>query len=317
MPTLVTGGAGFVGQHLLRALLGAGEELVATTMHATSPEPSVLTPAEVERIRWLTMDLTDAASVERAVRDAGPDRIYHLAAQSSVGGSLADPIGTWNVNAMGTLRLLQAVRSQARSGCRLVLISSAEVYGDVPEPEQPIREDRPISPRNPYGASKAAAEIAALQGDGGDAVEVVIARSFNHIGPGQDARFAIPSFASQIRSTRAGESGATLRVGNLSARRDLLDVRDVVEAYRILMARGRAGERYNVCGGVAFSMRELLDRMIARSAKDLRVEVDPARLRPVDTPLLLGDASKLRALGWAPGIAIDRTLDDLLREVPA
>ena len=238
------------------------------------------------------------------VERAAPQQVYHLAGQASVAGSFSDPLGTWDVNATGTLRLAQALPEAVR----LLVVSSAEVYGVVPDDEQPIGEDRPLRPCNPYAASKAAAEMAALQARG----PVVVARSFNHTGPGQDERFALASFARQLAEIREGHGEPVLRVGNLSARRDLLDVRDVARAYVRLMDQGEAGQVYNVCSGHAVSMSDAVEQLIALSGTGARLEVDPERVRPVDLPLLCGSGARLRALGWAPEIAFRHTLADLL-----
>ncbi|HEY7769234.1 GDP-mannose 4,6-dehydratase [Longimicrobium sp.] len=298
MRVLVTGAAGFAGTWLVRALLEDGHTVVATRQEG---HPS---PADEGGVEWISLDVTSAESVEAAVARAAPEQVYHLAGQASVAGSFNDPLGTWDVNATGTLRLARALPADAR----LLLVSSAEVYGVVPEEEQPIREDRPLQPCNPYAASKAAAEMAALQARG----PVVVARSFNHTGPGQDERFALASFARQLAEIRAGRGEPVLRVGNLSARRDLLDVRDVARAYVRLMNEGEAGQAYNVCSGHAAAMSDAVEQLIALSGTGARLELDPERVRPVDVPLLCGSGARLRALGWAPEIAFRDTLADLL-----
>lgn len=299
MRVLVTGAAGFAGTWLVRALLADGHSVVATSTDGV-PAPA-LADAGAE---WAALDVTSGDSVAAAVDGARPDQVYHLAGQASVAGSFSDPVGTWDVNATGTLRLASALPE----GARLLLVSSAEAYGVVPDDEQPIGEDRPLRPCNPYAASKAAAEFAALQSRAG----VVIARSFTHTGPGQDGRFAVASFARQLAQIRERGGEPVLRVGNLSARRDLLDVRDVVRAYATLMARGEPGQAYNVCSGRAVTMSDAVQELIGISGTDARLEVDPARARPVDIPLLCGDNARLRALGWAPEIPFRDTLADLL-----
>ena len=255
----------------------------------------------------MPLEVTSEGSVAAAMDAARPQAVFHLAGQASVGESFNDPLGTWDVNATGTLRVACALPE----GARLLLVSSAEAYGVIPEHQQPISEDRPLRPTNPYASSKAAAEMAALTA-GSRGVEVVVARSFNHTGPGQDVRFALPSFARQLAAIRAGEAEPLLRVGNLSARRDMLDVRDVVRAYVRLVEAGEPGGVYNVCSGQARSMAEAVDELVDLSGTRARVEVDPARVRPVDVPLLLGDNARLRALGWTPAVSFRQTLSDLL-----
>jgi GDP-4-dehydro-6-deoxy-D-mannose reductase len=298
---LVTGAGGFVGAYLVRSLVADGVEVFAGSLDGAPPA------GDTAGARWLSLDVTSAASLEAAVAEARPDAVYHLAAQASVASSFADPVATWESNATGTLRVLDALPA----GTRLVLSSSAEVYGVVPDAEQPISEDRPLRPANPYAASKAAAEMACVAA-AARGVEAVIARSFNHTGPGQDPRFALASWARQIAAIRAGDAEPVLRVGNLEARRDLLDVRDVVRAYRRLAEHGVPATAYNVCSGAASSMREVLDMLVELSGAEVRVEVDPERVRPVDVPLLLGDPERMRLLGWTPDIPLRQTLADLL-----
>lgn len=289
---------------MLRALVDRGHEVWAGSVDGT-PLPG--TP--LAEVRWTELDVTSDLSVAAAVSEARPEGVLHLAGQASVGASFADPLATWEVNATGTLRLLSALAE----GTRFLLASSAEVYGVVPEEEQPIREERALRPPNPYAASKAAAEMAAVQASLSGRVAAVVARSFNHTGPGQDTRFALPSFARQLAAMREGVGERVLRVGNLEARRDFLDVRDVVRAYVVLLEHGVAGEVYNVCSGRAHRLRDVVDAMVALTDAAIRVEVDPARVRPVDVPLLRGDAARLHSLGWMPRIALEETLRDLLR----
>lgn len=315
MRVLVTGAAGFVGQHLIRHLLEEGCSVFGGTQGGEPPRESTLSEQELRRVRWLPLDVTADDSVSSVVRESAPDRVYHLAGQSSVADSFSRPLDTWDVNATGTLRLLCSLAELTGSGTRVLLASSAEVYGKVPEAEQPIPEDRPLRPASPYAASKAAAEMAARQASATRGPQVVVARSFTHTGPGQDRRFALPSFAHQLAEVRAGRCEPVLHVGNLAVRRDILDVRDVVRAYRCLVERGQAGEAYNVCSGEAHELDRTVEQMIELSETGTRIEVDPERFRPIDLPLLVGDGSRLRALGWAPEIPLRQTLRDLVAAV--
>ncbi len=311
---LVTGAGGFVGQHLIRELLAADHSVFGGTQDGAPPAEGVLPAAEAGRVCWLPLDVTSGGSVADAVARSRPDHVYHLAGQSSVALSFSSPVDTWDVNATGTLRLTCALAEAGLRDTRVLLASSADVYGPVPEDEQPIRESRPLNPASPYAASKAAAEMAAGQASGSGGPAVVVARSFVHTGPGQDSRFAIPSFAHQLAGVRAGRCEPTLRVGNLAVRRDVLDVRDVVRAYGCLVERGEPGGVYNVCSGEAHELRAMVEEMIELSGTGARIEVDPERIRPVDLPLLVGDGSRLRALGWEPRIPLRRTLADLLAD---
>ena len=293
MRVLVTGSRGFVGRWLTRHLVDEGDEVVEL-------------PAGI--------DVADRVALVEAVRSVSPEAVYHLAGLASVAGSWADPEATYQVNTVGVAHLCEAV-----SGCspvpRVLLVSSAEVYGRVPAAELPIGEDRPFAPVSPYAASKAAAELIGLQAWLGRGVEVVRARPFNHTGPGQRADFVVPALARQVCDAVAAGTGR-IAVGNLAARRDLTDVRDVVRAYRLLVGHGEPGGVYNVCRGASVPISEVLDRLLALSGARLQVEVDPARLRPSDVPELRGDPLRLHAAtGWTPGIDLDDTLGDVLAEL--
>lgn len=299
-----------MAQYLVRELVAEGYDVYGGTLDGEPPELHGLAPEQRRYATWLPLDVTSDESIAAALRTARPNVVFHLAAQSSVRGSFADPISTWSINATGTLRLLERVRLDVPTNPVVLLVSSAEVYGVVPAARQPIAETATLRPITPYGASKAAAEMAAVQ-VAAAGLRVVIARSFNHTGPGQDERFALASFGRQLR-----EMGTTpdpvLRVGNLTARRDFLDVRDVVRAYVLLAERGESGTAYNVCSGRAWSLAEVVETMAERSRTGARIDVDPERVRPVDTPLLLGDPARLHALGWTPQIPLRETLADLV-----
>lgn len=293
MRALVTGGHGFVGRWLTAHLTACGDEVIA--------------PPAGE------LDVTDAAAVRAAVAAAQPEAVYHLAGFAHVGESWQRPEDAFVVNALGTLHVLEGARL-AGTDPRVLVVSSAEVYGSVTPDELPITESSPLRPVSPYAASKAAAELLAAQAHLGRGQPVLVARPFNHVGPGQLPTFVVPAFARRIsRALAAGNS--TLAVGNLSARRDLTDVRDVVRAYRLLIERGPAGGTFNVCTGVDVAIEALVQRMLDLAGADLRLVVDPALVRPADVPVLRGDASVLRAAtGWEPEIALEQSLQEVLAE---
>ncbi len=291
MRAFVTGGHGFVGPHLLAHLEASGDDVVA--------------PHQNE------VDLDDQDAITKAVVDAQPDAIYHLAALAHVGESWANPARTFDVNAVGTLRLLEAARLVDPKP-RVLLIGSAEVYGPVTPAEVPIEETRPLNPVTPYAVSKVAAEYLGIQYYAGFDVPVLRARSFNHIGPGQAGRFLVSDLASRIAEAKKTGEGV-LRVGNTSPRRDYTDVRDVVRAYRLLITAGEAGEAYNVCSGVDVSVAQLAHKLLELAGVDLAIETDPSLLRPIDVPVLVGSNKKLRqATGWSPSYSLDDTLQAVL-----
>jgi GDP-4-dehydro-6-deoxy-D-mannose reductase len=288
---LVTGVSGFVGSRLARLLLARGDR-VAGTYLAERPE--------LPGVELFEADLLDGPALERAVAAADPEAVVHLAGLSHVGEAWHRMPEYVEVNVGGTANLLVAA-----AGRRVVVASSAEAYGPVPEAEQPIREERPLDPRSPYGLTKEATERLALP------LGAVVMRPFNLVGPGQAPQFALPAFAVQLAAIERGEQEPVLRVGNLSARRDFVHVDDGAEALALLIARGEPGRVYNVASGVATSIAEALARLQEISGVAADVVEEPARMRPVDLPLLKGDAGRLRALGWAPR----RTLDDALADL--
>lgn len=301
MRVLVTGASGFVGGHLVAALRARGHDVVRADRAPPAGDHDTL-----------PLDVTDSLAVRGVVELARPDAIAHLAAQAFVPASLADPDATFDVNAHGTLRLLDAVRRLADQGApppRVLVVSSGDVYGAQPRAALPLRETTAPLPRSPYAASKVAAEALALAYARSFGADAVVTRAFNHVGPGQDERFAVVAFAMQIARAAAGGEPRML-VGNLDASRDFLDVRDVCDAYALLLeGGGAAGEIYNVCSGTATTMREILRRLIELARVPVEVREDPARLRPADVPVSAGDASKLReATGWTPRIPLTAAL---------
>jgi GDP-4-dehydro-6-deoxy-D-mannose reductase len=305
---LVTGASGFVGRHLLALLAPSGASILAWGGPGPDGAPFVEAP-DTSGVTWVGVDVLDARAVEAAVAATPPDVVYHLAGAAQVGGSWDRAGETLAVNVAGTHHLLDALRRHAPAA-RVLVSGSALVYRPA---DRALREDDPLGPANPYGLSKLAQEMRALRAWQDDGQAVVVTRSFNHVGPGQTPAFFAPSFARQVAAIEAGRQPPVIEVGNLEARRDLMDVRDTVRAYRTLMAGGQAGRVYNVCAGRAHRVGDLLEGLVARAGIPIAVRVDPARLRPNDTPLVLGDPSRIRGeLGWAAEVPFERTLDDVL-----
>ncbi len=285
----LTGGTGFVGDWLLRHLSDAGDTCIA-------PGPEI--------------DVTDPALIAADLKAALADVVYHLAALTHVGQSWLEPAETFRVNAMGTLNLLEAAAS-----CEVppvvVLVSSAEVYGPAPATET-LDEHAELRPVTPYAVSKVAAEFLGLQAFLGRGLPVVRARAFNHVGPGQVDDFVVSALARRMVEAEL-HNGGDVQVGNLAASRDFTDVRDVVRAYRLLATNGVAGEAYNVCSGRAISIAALAAQMAGLLSCEVRFVQDPDLFRPVEVPVLVGDASKLvAATAWQPTIELATTLADVL-----
>jgi len=298
---LVTGAAGFAGSHLVDRLSGDGADLVAWHRPGGAP------PRAVPRTRWEAVDLLDADAVAAAIARLRPSAVYHCAGAAHVGRSWDSSESTFATNVRGTHHLLQALEG-AGADSRVLIPSSALGYANANEA---LTEEHPLLPGSPYALSKLAQEMLGRRTNG--PLGVTIARSFNHVGPRQDPQFVASGFARRIADIEKGRWDPEISVGNLDACRDLTDVRDTVRAYTLILERGTPGRPYNVCSGRAIAMRHLLDLLLARARVPVTVKVDPARYRPNDTPLLLGDPSRLHAdLGWTAEIPLEQTLDDLL-----
>jgi GDP-4-dehydro-6-deoxy-D-mannose reductase len=302
---LVTGAAGFAGSHLLDLLLKDGIRVVAWRR----PGIGAATQAQYPSIDWSEIELLDRSTVHARIRDLGPGVIYHLAGAPHVGQSWETSADTLAINVLATDHLLEALRL-AGLRSRVVIPSSAYVYRAA---DRALHEDDPLDSSSPYAFSKIGTELAGARAARYDGIEVVLARAFNHIGPRQDPSFFSSSVARQIAMIEAGRAEPVIVVGNLEAKRDFTDVRDTVRAYQALAKRGRPGQVYNVCSGRAYAVRELLDRMLALARGPIAVKTDPARLRAHDTPLLLGDPTRIKAeTGWEPVISLQQTLQDLV-----
>ncbi len=297
---LVTGAAGFAGGHLLEQLAGS-TDLVGWSR---SDPPPQLAPLA----RWQRVDILDGGKVYDALRALRLHAIFHLAGQPHVGESWHDTAGPLAANVLGTHRILDAV-DRLGFHCRVLVAGSAQVYASSTEP---ISEDGAIAPSSPYALSKLAQEQLALRAGTGQ-MEVIVTRPFNHTGPRQKPSFLAPGVARQVAQIERGELDPVIKVGNLDPIRDLFDVRDVVRAYAALMTHGVPGSVYNVASGVPRPVRAIVEALVARARVPIRIEQDPARFRPNDVPVLVGNASRLKnATGWRPEIPFERMIDDLL-----
>lgn len=308
MKILITGIRGFAGSHLTEYLHSLGGIAVAGLDLAPWPEDG----EAGERPQIHCCDLGDAAAVAAALEKEQPDAVIHLAARAQVAGAWENSASIMQTNVVCTQTLMEVIHEKAPQA-RVLLISSSEVYGKASPAEMPFTEESHLRPGNPYSTSKMAQEFIGLQYHEAFGAPVVIARPFNHIGPGQVGDFAVASFARQIAEIEAGLREPVMRVGNLESARDFTDVRDIVKAYHLILTAGRPGERYNVCSGAARRISEVLEMLIGLARVKPEVQPIPELMRPSDTPLVIGDSSRLRELGhWQPEIPIEKSLADAL-----
>ncbi|XEC93403.1 GDP-mannose 4,6-dehydratase [Paenibacillus tarimensis] len=309
MKALVTGITGFVGSHMAEYLLNRNVEVVGTIRQRS----------RMDHIRHLIKDLElvecelkDPFSVETLIGNAKPDLIFHLAAQSFVPTSWNSPIDTILNNIAGEVNILEAVR-RFDMDTKIQLACSSEQYGHVEPHETPIKESNPLRPLSPYAVSKVAQEYLGYQYHKSYGLHIVPTRTFNHTGPRRGENFVTSNFSKQIAEIEKGKKAPVLSVGNLDAKRDFTDVRDVVRAYWLALEKGVAGETYNIASGTCLTIREMLDLLLSKSKVEIKVRQDPARLRPSDVEILLGDYSKFnQQTGWKPEIPFDQTMQDLL-----
>jgi len=307
MRALITGMNGFAGGHLAEHLLARGWQVSGIGLSG-----EIHLQVLEGRVQPFAADLLDAAATRAALDEAAPDVIFHLAAQSHVPTAFDDPEATISNNLLAQLRLLEVVR--ARGGDPVVVVAcTGEEYGAVRPSDLPVNEATPLRPNNPYALSKVAQDMLALQYFLSYGIRTIRLRLFNHIGPRQSDSFVVPAFAHQIARIEAGKQEPVVRVGNLDARRDFTDVRDVVRAYELAALHGEAGEVYNIGSGHPVAIRELLDMLLELSRVEIAVEPDPERMRPSDVPVIACDASRFHArTGWTPAIPLRQSLTDIL-----
>jgi GDP-4-dehydro-6-deoxy-D-mannose reductase len=305
---LITGCTGFVGKYVVAACRRCypDAKLFGLASHRASA------PHRTDDLTLLRADITQRDAVQPIVAQARPDLVIHLAAQSSVATSWKDPLTTLRVNAEGTVHLFEAIRAEHLSP-RILLVGSGELYGMIHPEDNPIREECPLRPANPYAVSKATQDLYGYQYFVAYGLPIIRMRPFNHFGPGQPPTFVIARFARQIALIEAGKAEPRLSVGNLQAQRDFLPVEDVVMAYMALAEHGQPGEAYNIGSGQAYSIRAILDQLLSLARFPIEVYQDPALLRPVDVPLLQADTSRLRAhTGWQPALSFAEALQHTL-----
>src|SRR5712664_2628239 len=310
MRILITGITGFVGSHLAEFALARGVDVFGSVRWRSKMEHI---EGFRDRVTLIESDLRDLLSVRTVLEQARPDYIIHLAAQSFVHASWQTPVETFYTNVVSQMNLFEVMR-QLGSSARFLVIGSSEEYGLVEPDELPIRETNPLRPLSPYAVSKVTQDLMGFQYFKSYGLDIVRARAFNHSGPRRGEVFATSSFAKQIAEAEAGLREPFVSVGDLKPTRDFSDVRDIVQGYWTLLERGTAGEVYNLCSGVDWSIERMLNFLMSQSTLDrLEIRPDPARLRPSDVPTLRGCAEKIQhAVGWTPRIPLEQTLGDLL-----
>ena len=305
MKAMIIGAAGFVGKYLIDNLLDAGWNVSATRL------PSETVNA---RVPVYELDILEDLAIGKLLEKVKPECIFHLAALSSVADSWENPALTVDVNIKGSVNLLEAVRRMQKPA-RVLLIGSGEEYGYISPEDLPINEETLLRPGNIYAATKAAQGMLGQIYARAYGLEIIIIRAFNHAGPGQSDAFVVSNFCKQVAMVEKGLHAPIIKVGNLEAKRDFTDVRDVVRAYRMLADKGRSGVVYNVGSGKAISIGEILNKILSLSKREITVEQDPSRMRPSDTPVIEADISRLyESTGWVPEIPVEKTIMDALNE---
>jgi GDP-4-dehydro-6-deoxy-D-mannose reductase len=310
MRVLITGANGFVGRHLTRLCLAQGCEVFGTYRHRSDGH----TPAQPESdVSYIEMELNDAGSVQRAVRESTPELLFHLAGWSFVRGSMTAPGETLTTNIIGQLNLFESLLELQLRTVRILVVGSCEEYGRVEQDELPVTELNPFRPTTPYGVSKVAQDLLAAQYHASENLDAVRVRSFHLTGPLSSDLYVVSSFARQIAEIEAGFREPVMKVGNLDVVRDFTDVRDAVRGYWLLLEKGVGGDAYNLGSGRPVSIKGIVDMLLGHARVPIDVQVDPGRLRTTDPPALICDATKLtEATGWKPEITLETTLHDTL-----
>ncbi len=311
MRVLITGITGFVGSHMAEYALAKGVEVFGACRWRSNTENIA---ALRSKLRIIEADLRDQSSVQEMLATTQPDLIFHLAGQSQVMTSWHAPAETLQTNVIGQVHLLEAIRQRGGKFPRVLVVGSSEEYGLVEERDLPVTEDHQLQPLSPYAVSKVSQDLLAYQYFRSYGIPCIRARAFNHDGPRRGEVFVTSAFARQIAEIELGMREPVILVGNLNARRDYTDVRDIVRGYWLLLKKGVPGEVYNLCSGRSHAIREILDFFLTQSkVKKIEVREDPTRLRPSDLPNLFGCAERIRAAtGWVPTIPFEQTLLDVL-----
>jgi len=310
MKALITGITGFAGSYLAECLLAKGYEVSGTYL---TDDGLVNVDLIKKKINLIKADLSEEQSVFDVVRKVSPTVIFHLAALTSPTDSFKNPTATLNNNISLEVNLLEAIRKFNLLNTKILIVSSADIYGRVASENLPIDEETPLCPTSPYSVSKIAQDFLGLSYFLSYKLKVIRVRPFNHIGPRQSPKFAVSSFAKQIAEIEKEKKEAYLSVGNLEARRDFTDVRDMVKAYALTIEKGVVGEAYNIGSGVSYKMSDILNRLISMSTKKIAIRTDKALLRPSDDPELICDNNKFRKLtGWKPQVSLETTLKETL-----
>jgi len=309
MKALITGISGFAGSYLAEFLLDK-EYKVFGTFYDKSTFSNL--NGFIDKIRLFKCDIRNYDNLKKIIEKVQPDEIYHLAAISFVPTSLKNPKLTFDTNLYGTLNLYQSI-IELKINPKILFVGSADEYGSIKNSDLPIREDCPLRPINPYSISKSSADFLSYFYFRNYNLNIIRVRPFNHIGPRQSPEFVCSNFAKQIAEIEKGLKEPIIKVGNLEAKRDFTDVRDMVKAYWFAIQKGKPGEIYNICSGKAISIEELLNRILALCEKNIRVKQDPKRLRTSDVPLLIGNFIKFtKKTGWEPEIPLKKTLKDIM-----